>query len=96
MGGHGSGRLAWPTLRASTLLLDLFGCRVVDVSLSALDELDSKLIKLLEVVARVGDLERLETKPSNGLKNTREVLLFLGFRVGVIVTEVAEAPLKRA
>ncbi|KAI3476291.1 hypothetical protein L1887_62128 [Cichorium endivia] len=83
--------LAGAALGTATLLLDLFWRRVVDVGLSALDELDGELVEPLEVVARVGDLEGFEAEPTDGFEDAGKVLFLLGFGVGVVVAEVAEA-----
>lgn len=50
------------------------------------NQLLGQLVQLLKVVARVGDLVRLETQPAHHVENSREILLLLLLWVGVIVS----------
>lgn len=64
--------------------------RVVrSVGQPTLDEVDSEVEQLLEVVARVGDLVRLKSEPSNGLEDLVKVDLLFGLGVRIVEAEVA-------
>lgn len=77
------------TLRDTSRSLHLLGGLVADKGTSALNELLSKVVQLLEVVRRVGDLVGLETQPLNGLSNGSEEPLLLSLGVGVVESQVA-------
>lgn len=80
----------WATIvLAPSLRIDLVGSTMADVSLSAFDQVLSEQIKTLKVVRGMGDLIGLKAKPFDNLEYSREVALFLGFRIGVVVAEVA-------
>lgn len=58
---------------------------MADVSPATLNHLDSILVQLLEVVARVRNLPRLKPKPANALKNGREVTTLFGLGVSIVI-----------
>ena len=53
------------------------------------DEEDGELVQFLEVVTRVRDLVRFVAEPPHVLEDLVKVDLLLGFRVRVVVAEVA-------
>lgn len=76
---------------APSLRVNLLCCTVADISLPAFDQVLGEKIKTLKVVRGVGDLIGLEAEPFDNLEDGREVALFLGFWIGVVVAEVAFA-----
>lgn len=73
------------TLLASALKLDLGVAAVANVGLLEFYELLGKIIELLEIVGRVGDLVGLEAEPLYHLQDGVEIHLLLGLGVGIVV-----------
>lgn len=63
---------------------------VADVGLVLLDQLNGKLVQLLEVGRRVGDLAGGESEPLDNLQDGGKVSLLFSLRVGVVVSQVAD------
>ena len=68
---------------------------MTDIRLITFDKLDSKLIQLLEVIARVRDLPRLEAQPPHSLQDALEILSLLCLWIGIVVAQVASAVVER-
>jgi hypothetical protein len=75
----------------SSMHVDLLARAVAHVGAILLDQLLGQLVQLVEVVAAVRDLPRLEAQPLDDVEDAGEVLLLLLLRVGVVVAQVALA-----
>ena len=73
------------------MLADLVGGEVVDVGLAGLDELESPLVELGEVVGGVAEALPLEAKPADVGHDGVDVLLLFFFRIGVVEAQVGLA-----
>lgn len=60
---------------------------MTDIRLPFLRQLHRQLIQSREVITRIRDLPRLETQPSDHLKNGIEVYAFFAGWVGVVESE---------
>jgi hypothetical protein len=65
---------------------------ITDEGLAPFGQFHGKVVKLLEIVTGVGDLPRLEPKPSYHLQDGVKVNTFFGIRVGIV--ESVYAPSK--
>ena len=76
---------------AATVVVHLCRRARATVSLVSPDELHAEVVQLLEVIARVGNAEWLETEPADDLEDALEIPCFLRLRVCVIVPQIALA-----
>ena len=58
------------------------------IGLISSNQVHCQLVQLLEVIARIGDLPRLESKPSNDLQYTLEILGFLGLWGRIVISQI--------
>ena len=65
------------------------------VALVPLDQLDRKLVQLVEVVARIRDLPRLVAKPAHRLQDALKVAALLRLRVRVVEAQVTSPAVVR-
>ena len=77
--------------RRTLLLGDLLGRLLIYIGLTLLDEADSQVVELLEVVAGVVDLPPTEAEPLDVALDAIYVLHVLLSRISVVETQVADA-----
>ena len=65
--------------------LDMFLRTITDIGIAISDQFDGELLHWFEVITGKCDLIRFIAQPSNIFKNVINVLMRLGFRVGVII-----------
>ena len=75
----------------AAVLANLVGGEVVDVGLAGLDELESPLVELGEVVGGVAEAVPVEAEPADVFLNGIDVLLLFFFGVGVVEAQVGFA-----
>ena len=73
------------------MLADLFGGEVVDVGFARLNELQSPLVELAEVVGGVAEALPLEAEPAHVGHDGVDVLLLFLFGIGVVEAQVGFA-----
>ncbi len=75
----------------AAVLADLVGGEVVDVGLAGLDELESPLVELAEVVGGVAEALPVEAEPADVLLDGIDVLLLFLLGIGVVEAQVGLA-----
>ena len=75
----------------AAVLADLVGGEVIDVGFAVLDELESPLVELAEVVGGVAELVPIEAEPVDVFLDGVDVLLLFFFGIGVVEAEIGFA-----